>query len=513
MELTAGDGLKTPIKARGYRLIPKSASPGNEFASLADNLAGNFSSWGAFLSATQQTGAVRDASAIFGKSPSQRRAAAAQQKAAPTGEIPESVFGSRGPVVPDPVEARRARLAKPAPAPTVPPPKGKAPRPQTVLRLHPDRKPGGALGHKHRLRKPDETLFIVLHETTTRNEQSDVDYISRKGKAHFTIGRKGTIYETLGERQVAHHAGVSMWNGFGSRKHGNTINQFSIGIEIVGFAEDQPTPAQNAALRRLLAYLMDEYEIDDDNVIGHTHVAYAKAKKRRGRIVRPAMRGRREDMIEAADDGWRALVGLRPLRVTDQDVAEGRLKAGDPVVRAQLYGNANERQRVAQQVRESREKGVIGKGMTAFAVVGRRYNHPTTRYTLPGGQQIYGDNEDVNWGEIPPGTRVETDVVRVAAAPTTPRRVASRQTTKPAVRVAARSPKESAAQVGSAPASVFGARPEGRGRPDPLVEAPPRKVVPRDRRGLASVFGSRDGQHLVGNYQPSRISPEIFGKR
>ena len=155
--------------------------------------------------------------------------------------------------------------------------------PKMVKELHRDRKPGGRWGHKHPSRgKRENTKFIILHKTVGDNDETAVGFISRKGKANFVIQLDGTIVQTLGENQLAHHAGRSMWEGYSDNK--NTLNAYSLGIEIVGWSEIQeqtdprkivtPTDAQNAAIKKLLEYLQAKYNIDDDRVLGHAQVAY-----------------------------------------------------------------------------------------------------------------------------------------------------------------------------------------------------------------------------------------------
>ena len=88
--------------------------------------------------------------------------------------------------------------------------------------------------------------------------------------AHWLISEAGAAEALVDEPQRAWHAGAGEWAGIGD------VNSHSIGIELAntGF-EPFPDP-QMAALERLLAGVMDRWQIAPQNVIAHSDMAPAR---------------------------------------------------------------------------------------------------------------------------------------------------------------------------------------------------------------------------------------------
>lgn len=114
---------------------------------------------------------------------------------------------------------------------------------------------------------------IVLHSSynASGGDVYDIDKIIKqyedyKVGAHYLIGRTGDIYRLVSESNIAYHAGVSkMPDG---RKN---VNEFSIGIEIVGTLESGYTKEQYGAVNALIADVKSRYKIKD--VVGHSDIA------------------------------------------------------------------------------------------------------------------------------------------------------------------------------------------------------------------------------------------------
>jgi len=84
--------------------------------------------------------------------------------------------------------------------------------------------------------------------------------------AHYLIGRDGTIYRLVQEKDIAYHAGVS------SVPDGRTgVNAFSIGIELVNTKTDKYTDDQYQTLNKLLTRLKSDYKIK--YILGHNQIA------------------------------------------------------------------------------------------------------------------------------------------------------------------------------------------------------------------------------------------------
>lgn len=84
--------------------------------------------------------------------------------------------------------------------------------------------------------------------------------------AHYLIGRDGSIYRLVQEKNIAYHAGVS------SVPDGRTgANAFSLGIEMVNTKTGQMTAQQYTALKSLISDIKGRYEIK--YVLGHNQIA------------------------------------------------------------------------------------------------------------------------------------------------------------------------------------------------------------------------------------------------
>jgi len=93
-----------------------------------------------------------------------------------------------------------------------------------------------------------------------------VEYKSYGVSPHYLIGRDGTIYRLVEDKNIAYHAGVA------KTPDGRTnVNEFSIGIELINTKTDKVTDAQYAALNDLIDQLKGEYKIK--YVLGHNQIA------------------------------------------------------------------------------------------------------------------------------------------------------------------------------------------------------------------------------------------------
>ncbi|EQB99169.1 N-acetylmuramoyl-L-alanine amidase [Photorhabdus temperata] len=129
----------------------------------------------------------------------------------------------------------------------------------------------------------DRVRFLVFHYTAV-NDQDSLRILTQDGvSAHYLIpslpnyvSGKPVILELVPEGKRAWHAGVSAWNG---RKD---LNDTSIGVEIVnkGFTERllekewYPFNEQQIdLLARLAKDIIQRYDIEPVNVIGHSDIA------------------------------------------------------------------------------------------------------------------------------------------------------------------------------------------------------------------------------------------------
>ena len=255
------------------------------------------------------------------------------------------------------------------------------------------------------------TELIVLH-TTEAPARSSLNKLSDRGEAHFCVTEDGGVYAIVDRDRVAFHAGRSMWNGK------EDVDNFSIGIECVGYHDKSMPMAQIAAIRGLVKELKAMYRIPDERVVCHSHVAYGSPNKWQKR----KHRGRKRCGMLFAMPSVRRVLELWARPAFDADTRAGRLVVGDDYLRKVLYGSvdtmtatyrpapaakpasapksvakakpvskptpspANSAPKsIAQlKVRGYVQKGTVSKGVTASKLAGSKWNAPDTYYTIRG---------------------------------------------------------------------------------------------------------------------------------
>jgi N-acetylmuramoyl-L-alanine amidase len=248
------------------------------------------------------------------------------------------------------------------------------------------------------------TRYIVLH-TTEGEEEGSLSKIVRFGEAHYCISPSGVAYRIIDKAKIAKHAGRSMWEGRSS------VDSYSIGIEVVGYHNQDITDAQYETLRGLLRQLKDSYHISDKNILTHSMVAYGRPN----RFHNNNHRGRKRCGMIFAEPEVRARLGLKAKPDRDADVAAGRLKVGDTELYHFLFASAPKETLVAAASRPAitapaaieppKESTRIDGNYTAWNIARERYNDPSTIYVLPDGRRLRGDQIQ-NWAQIPTGTQV-----------------------------------------------------------------------------------------------------------
>lgn len=112
--------------------------------------------------------------------------------------------------------------------------------------------------------------MIVIHSTEGENVSSAISWFQNprsKVSAHVIIDKDGTIYQMVGEKRVAWHAGGdSRWKGVAG------CNKCSLGIELVHKSGVPYTKEQYASLNAVVKCWQQEYGIRPDNVVGHADV-------------------------------------------------------------------------------------------------------------------------------------------------------------------------------------------------------------------------------------------------
>ena len=181
---------------------------------------------------------------------------------------------------------------------------------------------------ERRVRKTTE--LIVLH-TTEAPAKSSLNKLCERGEAHYCVTEVGTVYRIIDRDRVAFHAGRSMWNGK------EDVDEFSIGIECVGYHDKAMSIVQIRAIRDLVKELQKMYKIPDERVVCHSHVAYGAPNK----WQKKNHRGRKRCGMLFALTSVRAQLELARRPASDADVRAKRLVVGDDYLRRVLYGNVD----------------------------------------------------------------------------------------------------------------------------------------------------------------------------
>ena len=193
--------------------------------------------------------------------------------------------------------------------------------------------------------------------------------------------------------RVAFHCGRSMWAGRTS------IDDYSIGVEVVGYYNKGITAAQYNALKELISALQKIYKVPDEKVLTHSMVAYGAPN----RWHRSFHRGRKRCGMLFARDTVHYKLGLTKKPAFDPDVKAGRIVNADAYLAKVLYS----REKIPVQLVNSASPGggIISKNRSAWDIARDKYNSVDTIYTFPDGTKKAG-NAIRNWKSIPAGTKV-----------------------------------------------------------------------------------------------------------
>jgi len=174
------------------------------------------------------------------------------------------------------------------------------------------------------------TRLIVLH-TTEAHARSALNKLSERGEAHYCVTDAGEVYRIVDRDREAFHAGRSMWNAK------EDCDEFSIGIEVVGYHDKSMPLCQLESLRKLVKRLQSLYGIADAQVVCHSHVAYGAPNTWHKR----KHRGRKRCGMLFAMPSVRAKLGLAARPASDPDVKAKRLIQGDDYLNSVLYGKVD----------------------------------------------------------------------------------------------------------------------------------------------------------------------------
>ena len=117
------------------------------------------------------------------------------------------------------------------------------------------------------LRKPN---FVIIHHTAQDSIQQTIKTFTlahTQVSAHYVIGDDGRVVQMLNDYLRAWHAGNGSWG------KNTDINSASIGIELDNNGSEPFSEAQINSLLALLTKLKKDYNIPEQNIIGHSDIA------------------------------------------------------------------------------------------------------------------------------------------------------------------------------------------------------------------------------------------------
>ncbi len=237
-----------------------------------------------------------------------------------------------------------------------------------------------------------DTYFIMLH-TTEGAAKGSLRKVTANGECHYFVDTDGKIYRVISRDRVAFHCGRSMWAGR------TGIDDYAIGIEVVGYYNRSITTAQYKSLKELVTALQKIYKVPDAKVLTHSMVAYGTPNRWHPR----SHRGRKRCGMLFARDTVRAKLGLTRKPAYDPDVKARRLVVADPYLAKILYG----REKVTRvySAGSAAKSNIISKNMSAWDIARDKYNSSDTVYVFPDGKRKTG-KEIRNWKSMPAGTKV-----------------------------------------------------------------------------------------------------------
>lgn len=111
--------------------------------------------------------------------------------------------------------------------------------------------------------------MIVLHAVAFDVKEAINSFCNDEVSSHYLIAEDGEVWQLVGEKRRARHAGLSYWRGI------EDVNSHSIGIEFCSrsLGQKQFTSLQIKSGIELIRKLVKKYKIKSENIIGHSDIA------------------------------------------------------------------------------------------------------------------------------------------------------------------------------------------------------------------------------------------------
>ena len=128
-------------------------------------------------------------------------------------------------------------------------------------------------------RKFKEIKFIIFHYTGMKREKEAINRLTNyksKVSSHYLIKNNGEIITLVPDLYVSWHAGVSSWKKY------NSINKYSLGIEISNpghkYFYKKFSKKQIKSVLKLSSYLIKKYKIKSNCILGHSDISPDRKK-------------------------------------------------------------------------------------------------------------------------------------------------------------------------------------------------------------------------------------------
>jgi len=128
-------------------------------------------------------------------------------------------------------------------------------------------------------RSKSQIKFLVFHYTGMKSDTEALNKLTNlksKVSSHYLINKNGDIIVLVPDLYVAWHAGKSSW------KNHNSLNKHSIGIEVSNPGHQYNykifSKKQIRSIIKLSKYLIKKYNINNENILGHSDIAPFRKK-------------------------------------------------------------------------------------------------------------------------------------------------------------------------------------------------------------------------------------------
>ena len=128
-------------------------------------------------------------------------------------------------------------------------------------------------------RNKNKIKFIIIHYTGMKSEKDALERLTKiqsQVSSHYFLKKNGEILMLVPDYYVAWHAGKSTW------KKTAHLNKYSIGIEIHNPGHNNKYEKfsfnQITTLKMLIKKLIKRYNINLENILGHSDIAPERKK-------------------------------------------------------------------------------------------------------------------------------------------------------------------------------------------------------------------------------------------